>query len=441
MCIRDRVSTQSTGRKVKKMGLMSTWVLVLVLVLAGRGDGGTLESLIEDQMDRGKIPGLSAVVLSQDKLVWSGHFGSTLPNSTDGPAVSATTVFELASLSKTTIGVAAMLLMEKELLHPSDPISDHIGFDVYNPHFPDEAITVHGLLTHTSSILDAHYNQIDSALIYSRGDPHMSLDEFLFALLDEWGDWYSSASFSRRHPPQRRYAYSNVGSTLAAYLVETVAKKAGLASTFDEFVRKHVFAPLGVHRAGFFVKGLGGERGLVPPMGAVPSSWVGSKKRYESYCFYNFPDYPDGALKISAMDYAKMFGAVINDGEWDGVRLLNHSSVGYIKRGKALFYHEEREGRWMLGHNGGEMGIATEAFFNVDTGVGFVVIATGDWGDGSSAFDRSFAAIEKALMERFDPVGGSEEGLVEQVTPLRWREGHRLAQQSQARECPCGLPC
>ena len=45
--------------------------------------------------------------------------------------------------------------------------------------------------------------------------------------------------------------------------------------------------------------------------------------------------------------------------------------------GNAFFYYDSKDstdGRTMIGHNGGEMGIATEAYYNVDTQVGFLVL-------------------------------------------------------------------
>lgn len=181
--------------------------------------------------------------------------------------------------------------------------------------------------------------------------------------------------------PQTHFEYSNIGAALAGYVIELVSKKAGIADSYDDFVRKHVLAPLNITNAGYFVSDFGGEDKLAPPVGAIPSEYKKRRDAFVSYCFYNFADYPDGAFKVSALDYAKMMGSVANGGTFQGRKLLESETVDYIKaqagapckplpcgddlpQGNAFFYYKKQQGKQMLGHNGAEMGIATEAFFS-----------------------------------------------------------------------------
>ena len=40
----------------------------------------------------------------------------------------------------------------------------------------------------------------------------------------------------------------------------------------------------------------------------------------------------------------------------------------------------------LLGHSGGDLGVATDAFFDPTTGAGFVVYTNGDWDCATCAF-------------------------------------------------------
>lgn len=414
--------------------------------------GDDLDSFIRSEMSKGKIPGLSAVAIKGDEILWHGHYGSALPSSTvDVFPVEANTVFEIASLSKTIIGLAVLKLKEMGLASPDDELNKHLPFTVQNPHFPDDPITLHGLLTHTSSISDNKYDDLNPEKLYSEGDPTMTMDDFYAAMLKPDGKWYGKSTFLRRKP-QTHFEYSNIGAALAGYVTELIAKKAGLASTYDDFVRKHVLAPLNITSAGYFVSDFGGEDALSPPAGAIPSDYKRIRGKFVSYCFYNFPDYPDGAFKVSALDYAKLLGAVANGGSFQGQQLFTAETVAYLKQqagapctplpcggdspqGNAFYYYKKQLGKDMLGHNGGEMGIATEAYFNVDTGVGYVVLTNGDWGNSlTNAFSNAFEAIEQKLLQRFDN-GTLDLGAVEAPAP---RRGSRSVAYG---DCPCGLPC
>merc|ERR1719389_580025 len=113
-----------------------------------------LDSYIEKGMASGKIGGMSITVVKNDEVLWNSAVGSTKPGDSKAPKVTNDTAFMFASLSKTNIAVAAMILKEKGLLKPEDDVNDYLPFSVRNPTYPSQAITIHHLLTHTSSISD-----------------------------------------------------------------------------------------------------------------------------------------------------------------------------------------------------------------------------------------------------------------------------------------------
>jgi len=451
------------------MKLLAGLCSLAALGAADAEANAALDAYIVKQMAKGHIPGLSAVALVKDKIVWSGHYGSTKPSDKNAPKVMNTTVFEFASLSKTLIGVSVMVLKDKGLLDPEDDINKYLPFELRNPNFPDAPITIHGLSTHTSSLRDKYYDTLPGGTIYHEGDSPISFKDFYGYMFTKSGKWYSKNSFWNKKP-QTHFDYCNICATMAAYVVEIIAQKNGLGTSYADFVRKEVLAPLGITNAGYLVADFGGEDKIQPPKGAIPSAYKEGRKSsggYDSYCFYGFPDYADGSFKGSALDYAKVFGAFINDGTYQGVQLLKPATVAYMKekykspcsplpcggampQGNAFFYYDEKDlvqGRSMIGHNGGEMGIATEAFYNVKTNVGFVVLSNGDWGASNKqidAFGDAFENIEMKILSEFEGVAHKETKRTRKT-----RKSRRLSAMQDAPvgnltsgpPCPCGLPC
>ena len=69
-----------------------------------------LDIYITDQMESKHIPGVSAVIIKDNKLAWVGNYGTA--NLTTGTAVDTNTIFMLASISKTITCTAIMQLYE-----------------------------------------------------------------------------------------------------------------------------------------------------------------------------------------------------------------------------------------------------------------------------------------------------------------------------------------
>merc|ERR1712039_571022 len=56
---------------------------------------------------------------------------------------------------------------------------------------------------------------------------------------------------------------------------------------------------------------------------------------------------------------------------------------------------------WVLGHDGSDAGISTYAYFNPETGVGYILLTNSDM-DGKGSVDDTSMAIGAKLMKTFD---------------------------------------
>lgn len=330
-----------------------------------------LDREVADLMALGRLPGISAAVVRGDEVVWARGYGHA--NLWRREPVRQGTLFMLASISKTVIATAVMQAVERSLFGLDDDVNDILPFSVRTPEHPRRAITVRQLLTHTSSIRDRWAVWDD---LYADGDSPIPLGTFLEGYLVPGGEDYRRTNFYEVRPGSR-YRYSNIGASLAAFLVEA-ASGAG----FDAWCGSNVFEPLGMDRAGWHLAD-------VPAMDvAMPYRWSEPKGRYVAYGQYGYPDYPDGALRTTAPQLARHLGMMMNGGVWNGTRVLERVTVREMLRSQIpdttygqglLWYRTRSRGRTLIGHNGGDQGVATVAFYDRDDDVGVVVLANGNW--------------------------------------------------------------
>lgn len=103
-------------------------------------------------IDTTSLVGISACVVSGDRIVWQGGFGKA--DIDQDIQVTPNTLFMQASCSKLFTGAALLKLCETGQLDLDEDINRYLPFSVRNPAFPDVAITSRMLLTYTSSIAD-----------------------------------------------------------------------------------------------------------------------------------------------------------------------------------------------------------------------------------------------------------------------------------------------
>lgn len=176
-------------------------------------------------------PGGVVAVLHKSKLVFNYPFGYA--NLDHRTPTTEDTVFYIASLSKQFTAMCALLLVDEGRLDLGRSLRH------YFPEFPSYAdkVTVRNLLHHTSG-LRGYIN-----LLFYRGqfDPlvfdKLAMDD-VFKLLVRQSD----VNFL----PGERYEYTNTGYVLLALLVDRLS-----GQSFPDFVKEHVFDPLGMKTALF----------------------------------------------------------------------------------------------------------------------------------------------------------------------------------------------
>ena len=151
-----------------------------------------------------------------------GHDG--LPDKPVGPD----TLFRIASISKMMTTLGLLRLYEDGKVNLDADVSGYLGFTLRNPHFPDRAITLRHLLTHTSSLRDEAG--------YSWG-AEVALKDVLVP-----GD---GRTFAANAGPGAYFTYCNLGWGIIGTVMERIT-----GERFDRLMRRLLIDPLGL-QAGY----------------------------------------------------------------------------------------------------------------------------------------------------------------------------------------------
>ena len=90
-----------------------------------------IDSLINITMATYHLPGLSACIVRDGEIIWTGAYGyADIQNSR---SVTGSTLFSIASLSKTFVCTALMQLWENGLFELDEDINNHLPFQVRIP--------------------------------------------------------------------------------------------------------------------------------------------------------------------------------------------------------------------------------------------------------------------------------------------------------------------
>lgn len=365
-------------------------------------DTAAWDARMADHMRDGCFPGLSVSVVDGDREIMRAAWGyadlETLePATTDTP-------FMAASVSKAVDGLALVAARDDGLLDFDDRVSDLVGFAVKNRRIGGDAppIRIRHLATHTSGIQDNWEILADT---YVEGDSDVPLGAFLRSYLSPGGEHFDRSGNYFAWPPGREWMYSNVGTALAAYAVEVQAQQ-----PYHAYCEARLFEPLGLTSTGWFLADFPDPALIARPHQATEDGW-----RVREH--YGYPTYPDGQLRTTASELGRLMQLAINDGEVDGVRVLEPGVRKELTRrvpvpgiddwflseyftAQHLFWFSAELGnRTVVGHNGGDFGVSTEMFFDPDTDVGVVVLTNGDDGPVGDRLRAETRVIQRKLLE------------------------------------------
>jgi len=319
-----------------------------------------IESFVPERMKKGKIPGVSVAVVSQDEVVYAAGFG--VRDETRGLPATADTLYGIGSCTKSIVAMSILQLQEKGKLKVGDPVSDYVPLKIG---LPDRPVKIHDLLTHSPGIPNLGTVGIT---LYRYLGPETGIP---------WGsseDFYrfvNGAGGEIAFEPGQRFFYLNTGYEILGHVIQEVS-----GMSFDSYVEENIFKPLKMTRATFSKGKL-----LKDPDRLTPYR----KKQDGALEATDFP-YPDvaenpgfsflaasGGALSSVRELTNYLRANLNGGILDGVRVLSPESM-------EIFQHPyvERPREYWGKHSYGYGWNITEGFFghNMVSHSGSILVST-----------------------------------------------------------------
>jgi len=278
-----------------------------------------LHAVIQEEIDQKKLAGAITLLARHGKVVDYRTYG--MRDLAAGAPMTKDTIFRDFSMTKPVTGVAMMILYEQGKWLPSDPISKYIpefahlkvfnGFDATGKMLladPDHPPTMRELMTHSAGF---SYGNADTPVdrMYKQLDPQHApnLQEMINRL----------AQIPLLYQPGTRWVYS-MSMDIQGYIVEQIS-----GQPLPDFMRDHIFAPLGMKDAGFYVPADKRARfaaGYHEDNGAL----VAEPTDYDTQ-----PTAPSGGggLVSTIEDYYRFATMLLDGGQLGGVRILAPSTA------------------------------------------------------------------------------------------------------------------
>jgi uncharacterized protein YbbC (DUF1343 family)/CubicO group peptidase (beta-lactamase class C family) len=184
---------------------------------------GSLDSIVEDAIQDGQVPGAVLLVWHDGQVVYRKAFGnrSLEPRR---EAMTVDTAFDIASLTKVVAtSVAVMQLVQKGDIRVNEPVAKYL------PEFGQngkEDVTIRQLLTHFSGLPE----DLDLAQPWQGREAALQMA-------------YAEKPID---PPGSRFLYSDVNFIVLGALVERVS-----GMSLDQYCRQHIFSALGMSQTRF----------------------------------------------------------------------------------------------------------------------------------------------------------------------------------------------
>lgn len=296
-----------------------------------------IRTMMASAIENEEIPGAVMLIARNGKIAMLEAMGS---RDAEGTPLKTDDIFRIASQTKAITATAVMILWEEGKFRLDDPISRYLPefentgvLETYNEADTtftitplESPITIRHLITHTSGI---GYGFID-------GDPRFKAMFWKAGIYDGFttdeirieDNVKKIATMPLHHAPGDSWTYSE-GLDVLGRFIEVMS-----GMPLDEFFAKRIFEPLGMTDTYFYLPESKRDR-LVTIQTWKEKKWV----NFDSHPYYD-PDYPmkgaqsffsgGAGLSSTATDYARFLQMYLNNGKYNGSRVLSRTTIDII---------------------------------------------------------------------------------------------------------------
>ena len=273
-----------------------------------------LSTFFNEAVARGDVPGVVALVVDRDKVLYHEAFGKQ--NAAKNVPMAKDTIFRIASMTKAVTSVGVMQLVEQGKVGLDDDVAKFLPrlksplvfskvdeqAGTYQTQPAKRPITIRQLLTHTSGI---GYSWSDHGLAIAQKKTGATNDSELPLVNEPGAQWTYGAS--------------------TRVLGEVIEKITG--ERIDAYLETHIFVPLGMRDTSY----------TVPPEKYSRVVTVHQKANNAITETQNPTPIPatirgDGGLFSTAADYSRFVQVILNRGQLGGVRILKESTVAEMSK-------------------------------------------------------------------------------------------------------------
>jgi CubicO group peptidase (beta-lactamase class C family) len=286
-----------------------------------------LHALMQQAVDQKQIAGIVTVLARHGKVVDYRTYG--VPDLASAAPIRKDAIFRDFSMTKPVTGVAMMILYEQGKWLPSDPISKYIPEFAHLKVYkgvgadgkmiladPDHAPTMRELMTHTAGFTYGFFG--DTAVDKMYRDANLLASKNLQDFIEKL------ANIPLLYQPGKGWTYS-MSMDIEGYIVEKLS-----GQSLPDFFRDHIYQPLGMRDAGFYVPPDKRSRFVTlyrtGPNGELVSDASASRRSgdYDAQ-----PPMPSGGggMVSTAEDYYRFAQMLEKGGELDGKRILSAATV------------------------------------------------------------------------------------------------------------------
>jgi len=285
-----------------------------------------LHALIQGEIDRHQLAGAITLLARHGKIIDYRTYGMRdLATSTP---MTNDTIFRDYSMTKPVTGVAMMILYEQGKWLPTDPISKYIPEFAHLKVFngvdndgkmilidPDHAPTLRELMSHSAGFSYGSGNTVVDAM-YKDIKPMQSAN--LQEMIDKL------AKIPLNYQPGKGWTYS-LSMDIEGYLVEKLS-----GQSLPDFMRDHIFTPIGMKDAGFYVPADKRARFATNYHTGPQGELIANPLNPD--IFPDFATQPTfasggGGLVSTIEDYYRFAQMLGNGGQLNGTRILSPATV------------------------------------------------------------------------------------------------------------------
>ncbi len=326
---------------MKILPVASVLVLSAILRLAPAAvaAGASLPGVgaaMEEMVAKNEIAGAVTMVVTKDQVLHTESTG--LAEVVGKRPMTADTLFWIASMTKPITGTAVLMLQDEGKLNVADPVAKYLPefADLKTPSGEAANLTITQILTHTSGLGEA-------------GGPAAKEAKTLADLVPIW------LAAPMQYEPGAKWSYTQSGINAAARIVEVVS-----GMTFDAFLQKRVFDPMGMKETTFYPTDAQRARLVTAYSKNKDSGALTAVPPRAEFGPRDRPPQGNGGLYSTAPDYARFCQMLLAGGTLEGRRYLSADAmkllttpqtgdlpVGFFQNGP--YGHHGKDYGWGIG--------------------------------------------------------------------------------------------